>query len=130
MEYLLDTNVLVAASRGNTFIQNKINTIGASQCYISEITLAELYYGAACSLRPEQNTSKVEALCSCLNILNISPVLKKFAEEKSKLRTSGEMIEDADIFVGSTALFYGLTLATGNTKHLGRMQGLELENWF
>jgi tRNA(fMet)-specific endonuclease VapC len=45
MKYLLDTNVCVHYLRGVFEIDKKINGIGAANCYISEITLAELEFG-------------------------------------------------------------------------------------
>ncbi len=42
MKYLLDTNICVYFLRGNHIISNHIRNIGWKNCYISEITVAEL----------------------------------------------------------------------------------------
>ena len=44
--FILDTNVVVEILHGNRKIIEKIERIGRRDCCISEITIAELYYGA------------------------------------------------------------------------------------
>ena len=46
MEYLLDTNICIHLFRGNFNLGDKIEQIGLENCTISEITLAELVFGA------------------------------------------------------------------------------------
>lgn len=52
-------------------------------CYISEITTAELLYGAECSSNKVLNEQLVYEFCNALNILEISNCLKVFAKEKA-----------------------------------------------
>lgn len=33
------------------------------------------------------------------------------------------------LMIGATALSHGFVLVTENIKHLGRLQGIEIENW-
>ena len=40
------------------------------------------------------------------------------------------MIEDNDLYIASTALTLGIPVATENVKHLARIEGLEVQNWF
>ena len=44
--YLLDTCICVFLFRNKFDIEKKLNQIGFSDCYVSEVTLAELRYGA------------------------------------------------------------------------------------
>ena len=46
MDYLLDTNICIHFFKGQFGLQDKINVIGFKNFAISEITLAELIYGA------------------------------------------------------------------------------------
>lgn len=46
MKYLLDTNICIALLRGNRDIEHKIESVGYYNCFLSEITVAELIYGA------------------------------------------------------------------------------------
>lgn len=43
--YLLDTNVCVELLRGNANIAQAINNVGIENCYLSELTVAELKFG-------------------------------------------------------------------------------------
>lgn len=44
-------------------------------------------------------------------------------------RRGGHPRGDADILIAATALEYGRTLATGNTRHFSWIPGLVLEDW-
>jgi len=55
MKYLLDTDISVFYLRGKYNINQKLKEIiGFDNCFISEITLAELKYGAELSERVEK----------------------------------------------------------------------------
>lgn len=45
-KYLLDTNICIFLLRGKYEVDKKINAVGLDNYYISEITVAELKYGA------------------------------------------------------------------------------------
>ena len=44
--YILDTCTCIAMLKGNEDVQAKIKAVGFSNCFVSEITIAELYFGA------------------------------------------------------------------------------------
>lgn len=44
--YLLDTNILVYFGKGHFDIASKISKVGFDSCFLSEITIAEMLYGA------------------------------------------------------------------------------------
>ncbi len=112
--------------------QNVINRLlkaGWNNCLISEYTVAELYYGALCSDDPKGNMVKVQSFCRDVQVVSISEVLLEFARQKLFLRKRGLIVEDADIFIGSTAVALDVTMVTENVKHIGRLQGIRIENW-
>ena len=41
----------------------------------------------------------------------------------------GQLIEDADIIIGSTAIVNNMVMVTENIKHIGRLNGVVVENW-
>jgi len=47
VKYLLDTNVLISMFRNKGKVREHISKVGFSNCYVSEISIAELFYGAA-----------------------------------------------------------------------------------
>ena len=55
MKYLLDSNICIHFFRGKFGIIDKLKTIELKSCAISEITLAELVFGAENSNNPQKN---------------------------------------------------------------------------
>ena len=99
------------------------------QFCLSEITVAELKYGAAKSNRPEENRNETDSFCAKFEIMSIYPALDVFAFEKARLEKLGLRLDDFDLLIGSTAIHYDLVLVTNNVKHFERMQRLNIENW-
>lgn len=131
--YLLDTNICVHFLRGEHQLQTRFASLGLAQCFVSEITVAELLFGAANSApvwqaRQRQQVAEFQALFA-EQVLPIGPALAIFAEQKAALRRTGRPIDDFDILIGSTALAHGLTLVTRNTRHFTNFSNLVLENW-
>ncbi|MCK4797740.1 MAG: hypothetical protein KAT05_10175, partial [Spirochaetes bacterium] len=78
----------------------------------------------------EKNYSLVEEFLLTVEIIESDiDILKKFGELKSKLSRVYNLIADADIFIGATALIKCNKLITGNMNHFNRIEGLRLENW-
>ncbi|MGX5855750.1 PIN domain-containing protein [Dyadobacter jiangsuensis] len=44
-QYLLDTNICIHYLKGEYDLKNQVQKAGFDNCYISEITIAELLYG-------------------------------------------------------------------------------------
>jgi tRNA(fMet)-specific endonuclease VapC len=55
--------------------------------------------------------------------------LDRAAELYAKLRSRGQLIEDADLLSVAIALVYDMTLVTNNTAHFNRIEGLQIEDW-
>ncbi len=55
MNYLLDTNICVHFFRGKFGVSERFEAVKVENCAISEITLAELVFGAENSQNPEKN---------------------------------------------------------------------------
>lgn len=128
-QYLLDTNICIFFLRGLYDVPQRLEQIGRRNCHISEITVGELLYGAACSIQKEKHLRQVNELISLLAVEPIYPVLPVFADTKAQLRKQGTMIDDFDLLIGATALKHGMVLVTENVKHLSRVPGITLENW-
>ncbi len=129
MNYLLDTNICVYFIRGKRNIAAKIAEIGQERCFISEMTLGELLYGAQCSDRPSENIRVINTFCQYVTIVPTANVWNEFAVQKAFLHQRGQLIEDADIIIGSTAIVNNMIMVTENVKHIGRLNGIVVENW-
>jgi tRNA(fMet)-specific endonuclease VapC len=59
-KYLLDTNICIYFLKGQFGLHDKIKEIGEQNCLLSEITIAELKFGAENSIQKEKNRKNVE----------------------------------------------------------------------
>lgn len=127
--YLLDTNICIFYLKGKYNLVEKIEEIGRHNCYISEITVAELLYGASCSNNKSAVLNEVKSFIALFRILSIYNILPTFADIKACLRQQGMPIENFDLLIGATAVHYNLVMVTENVKHLQRLPHIKLENW-
>ena len=128
--YLLDTNVLIDILRNKRKdINERLREIRIDHCVVSDVSVYELYCGVAASANPVKNREILEELFKNLAVIPASDAYWDAAEEKKRLSQAGTPIEDMDLLIGCTALVYGLTLITGNTRHMSRIQGLKTEPW-
>lgn len=73
-----------------------MNEIGISNCYVSEITLAELKYGIENSVenKKEKNRSALEKFSKKFTTVPLTTCLDIFAREKARLKKEGKTIGD------------------------------------
>lgn len=128
-KFLLDTNICIFFLKGKYNLNRQFEKIGLENCCISEVTLAELKYGAECSERIAENMKMVDDFANTITIVPIFNSLNIYAKEKAKLRKKGILIDDFDILIGSTAVANNFILVTENEKHLKRISKIEIENW-
>lgn len=129
MQYLLDTNICIYLFKGKYNIDKKIEKIGLQYCAISEITYAELIYGAEKSEHPKKNLTVIENFTSQIAILPIFNAIEIYAKEKVKLRAKGMIISDFDLLIGATAIANEMIMVTRNISEFKRMDNIKIENW-
>jgi len=129
MEYLLDTNICIYYFKGQFDIKEKIDNIGYKKFAISEITLAELIYGAEKSQKKDKNIQVVEDFAEKITIIPIFESIRIYGKEKARLKSKGMIISDLDLFIGSTAIVNNMTLVTRNVRDFEKMENIKIENW-
>lgn len=127
--YLIDTDICIWFLRGLPRVRERFRAAGYPNCAISEISLAELLFGAYRSADPDKNLRRLDVLLTEIAVLPSSKAIDRFAREKARLATLGTPVADFDLLIGATAVHHGLTLVTNNTKHFQRIQGIQLEDW-
>ena len=128
-KYLLDTNICIALLRGNRDIAKKIIDLGEGACHLSVITLYELIFGAYYSKREKQEVPKVKQFVERFPIVPLVDAVEEYAIIKTRLRSSGILIDEFDLMIAASALAGSYTLVTDNIKHFQRITDLKLENW-
>lgn len=127
--YLLDTDICIFLLKNKYQLKEKIKQIGINNCFISEITIAELTFGAYHSSRFEQHIKEVTQLELLFEVVPIYDCLPVFGKEKSRLRKAGILIPDFDLLIGTTAVHHYMIMVSNNQKHLSRIEGIQMENW-
>ncbi len=128
-KFLLDTNICIFYLKKRFQLVDKIKQVGLTNCFISEITLAELKFGAENSDKIEQNRLMIRQFQEMTQVVPIIGALDLYAQEKARLRKMGAPLDDFDLLIGTTAIANGLVMVTNNTKHFERLRGIELEDW-
>ena len=129
MKYLLDSNICIHFFRGKFNVFEKLNEVGIENCAISEITLAELVFGAEKSNNPKKNHKLIEKFISQLTILPIFDAIPLYGKEKARLQLEGKLISDFDLFIGCTSMANDLIMVTENVKEFERIESIKIENW-
>ena len=127
--YLLDTNICIYLLKGQRGIVEKIEVTGCDNCFITDVTLVELWLGAYNSNRIEQQKRGISYLEQLFNVISIKDSVELFGSNKAYLKSRGTIIDDFDILIGSTAIKHNLIMVTENVKHLSRLPGITVENW-
>lgn len=132
-QYLLDTNICIHYLKGEYDLKNKVLKAGFKNCYISEITIAELFYGVENSsptkyFRNMKMARDFELAFSDQTLPAVTS-FSIYAREKARLKKRGRIVSEFDLLIGATALRYDLTLVTRNTKDFANLAGIQLENW-
>ena len=131
MAYLLDTNTCIFFLRGKLHLETVFREKGRENCFISEITVVELRFGAENSADPAKSHLAVDAFVNGLTIVPLYGAIRRYAHEKVRLRRLGTPMNDEfDLLIGVTAVEHGFVLVTDNTQDFVRLEGIQLENWF
>ncbi len=126
---VLDSDTCIGILRGREEVLERRAT-ETDEVATTWITAAELFYGAAKSMKPEANAGLVVRFLSTIQVLvpDLSSA-RLFGELKARLATHGQIVADADLFIAAISLSRGAVLVTGNRKHYERIPGLAVEDW-
>lgn len=126
-QYLLDTNICIYLLKDLFGLVEKIEAIGINNFFISEITIAELKFGAENSAFPEKNAQKISQIQQIFTVIPIFSSLDVYAKEKARLKKEGRILDDFDLLIGATAIHNNLTLITRNVSDFERLKAIEIE---
>ena len=130
MIYLLDTNVCIAAMKGNPLVQERFRSHVPSDCGVSTVSLHELHSGIVRCRQPAIEQVKVDRLIQPMSLIPFDEeAAKRTAETRWLLEQTGQMIGPYDLMLAGQALALGMVLVTHNIKEFQRVPGLMLEDW-
>ncbi len=116
--------------KGRDFaLARRLDTM-SDHCAISDVSLFELYSGAARYELPLKRITLIEDFAARLKILPFDTEAARFAGPmRYQLEHAGQMIGAYDILIAATALAHGLVVVTNNLREFNRVAGLKVESW-
>ena len=131
MNFLLDTDICIylinkrPPSVISRFKQYRPGDIG-----ISVITVSELEYGIAKSVRQEENQQRLEAFLAPFDLLPYTAeAVRTYGTLRADLEQREKVIGPLDMLIAAQALTEELILVSNNEREFSRVPGLRIENW-
>lgn len=130
MKYMLDTDTVSYALRGQGGVGSRLLQHRPSELCMSAVTLAELRFGA-----DKRASRKLHRLIDTF-AASVTPLpfdaeaAAHFGRLASSLAAKGTPIDGFDAMIAAHAIAQQVVLVTNNAKHFARVAGLRCENWF
>ncbi len=129
MRFLLDTDTIRFALRGEGGVADRLRRRSPSQVCTSSVVAGELELGVA-RRGSRKLRRELDALYSGLEVLPYDlEAARRYGRLAAALLDHGVPIGVEDTMVAAHALSRGLTLVTHNRKHFERVKGLRVEDW-
>lgn len=128
--YLLDTNVIIAAMKGQAEVRARLERTPLAEIILSPIVLGELAFGAEKSANPQRNFERLVQLTSRLGLAPIDGrTTRHYARIRALLERQGRGIGANDTWIAAHALGLGASVVTDNVGEFSRVPDLPVENW-
>ena len=132
-KYILDTCTWIEYFHYRHGVRDYVEKLSPNQLCASEVTIAELTYGAINSSDYERHIKEPQKLRRDVTIYDISEVFEEYGHIRCALnkisKNKAKEVGQFDILIGATALHYGLTVVTDNIKDFSLMPGVKCVNW-
>ncbi|HEV2206373.1 MAG TPA: type II toxin-antitoxin system VapC family toxin [Candidatus Acidoferrales bacterium] len=126
-EFLIDTNALIKLMARDPSLRWRIGH--NFRCFLSFISIGELYAGAHQSSRRASNLGEIQRICQEMPILPWDlEIADHYGRIHALLRAKGKPIPQNDVWIAATAMRHGLALITLD-QHFSFIDGLPTEIW-
>lgn len=127
---MIDTNIIIYSIKADKIVQDNFIINENIPKSISVITYGELLFGAKKSKNIAKNLATVYRIKELFRIIDIDKaIIETFSDLKANSQKTGNIIDDFDLLIASTALTTNTILVTNNEKHFNKIKGLRIENW-
>jgi tRNA(fMet)-specific endonuclease VapC len=131
LNYLVDTDWIINYLKGHNKTVNVLGALHGDGLAISVVSFSEIYEGIYYFENPKRK--KLEGdfknFLEGVMVLDVDEDIgKKFGQLRAKLRKKGNLIDNFDLLIASTAICYNLVLLSENVRHFNRVEGLQLKN--
>jgi tRNA(fMet)-specific endonuclease VapC len=130
MRYLLDTNICIAAMKGNAKVRMALQKHSPHDLGVSMVTWFELWTGVQLCRDPMREARKLHIFVSPLHLLVMDELSARTAAEiRADLQAKGTAIGPYDLLIAGHAKAMEAVLVTNNIREFKRVPGLEIEDW-
>ena len=127
--YILDTDTWIEYFHRRSGVEKHIAETPAEQIFASEVSIAELTYGALHSKAVEKHLQEPKEIEQTFTVLPVVDWINDYAEIRHSLVSQGLSVGDFDILIAVTARHFDLTVVTHNTKHFSQIPGIQCIDW-
>lgn len=133
MKFVLDTNAVSAAMKGESNVLARMRAVGKKNLGVPEPVYAEVVYGIERLPKSKRRVALQARYEAIFKELGSVPwthaVTEHYGLIKARLEHKGKRIEDFDAAIAAHALATGAILVTANIDHMARVPGLVIEDW-
>ena len=129
MAFLLDTNVLIHASKNAGKVRVHLQRHKPGILYVSVVSLAELMFGASKTANPDRSKSLWLEVLAAFAMLDFDA---SSAHQHARLRAllRHQPIGERDLLIAAIACSRDLTVVSHNLSEFGRVPGLACQDWY
>ena len=132
MAYLFDTDAISELWRKKPSKRYLawVAHVGRDEQFTSAVVIGELFKGAYRSEGRDRILRVIEdEVIPRFTVLAYdTEVARVYGQTRATLEQSGLTVAEADLQIGATALYGGLTVVTGNVRHFAMIPGLDLHD--
>jgi hypothetical protein len=119
---LCDTNILIEIYKANAKIIKSVKKIGQENIAVSDVTCAELLFGA----RNKKELQTIRKDLNKLTVLPIQSIVSAMAVELVEKYALSHKLSLPDALIAATAIIYNVELYTLNVKDFKFLENVRL----
>lgn len=128
--YILDSDTWIEYFHHRSGIGVHISQTAKQEIFASEVSIAELTYGAVHSKNVKKHLEEPKIIQENFKVLPIPERwIDDYVEIRQALASQGLRAGDFDILIAVTARHHGLIVVTHNMKLFGKMPGIQCVDW-
>jgi len=125
MKVLCDTNIFIEIYRRNIDVRSELEKIGQDNIMISDITRAELFYGAANKVELQ----RIRTDMNKFHVLHIQQGISKIAVDLVEQYCLSHKMDIEDAIIAATAIYHNIELFTLNLKDFRFLPDIKIYNF-
>jgi predicted nucleic acid-binding protein len=119
---ICDTNIFIEIFRQNFFIRSELEKIGHENIVVSDVIIAELFFGA----KNKVDLQNIKKSIENFSVLGIHSEISKMAVGFVENYCLSQKLNLPDALIAATSIYYNIELFTLNTKDFKFIPNIKL----